>query len=156
MDFTKISDSDMDSVVTKFRNAGAKVRLSNSPAAQLISYEEMALMTDVVGINQLRAALINQGKVVMLVPNDPILGSSPGYAFSIEDSAGRTIKFTQEDIYLVIRHAYKTRKESNAYKNKLATARRLKQYLEDNKSTKEKLKDAQKQLKELGIDDSEI
>lgn len=155
MDFTSITTADMESAVVKFRNAGARVAITNSPVANPLSYEEMALMTDTVSIPQLRKALINQGRKIMTVPNDAVLGDV-SYAFTCTDGAGRRVKFSNQEVYLVIRAALLKRKEDIEYQTKIKEARRLKAFLNDNKSQEEKLKEAKEAFESLGIDESEL
>lgn len=146
MDFKNITDEQMLKAVEKFRDTGASLRLGNSPAANLLTYEMMANSTEFCSVGQLRSSLLNYAKGINVVPNDPVLGTNPTYAFSSKTTAGRQVVYTLEDCYLAIRSAFIKRKDDEEYKKKVLEAKEAEKVLEANKSKKDIIAEAKAKI----------
>lgn len=147
MDFNKITEKDEKAVKAKFKEYGVGVNMSAFTSDSFSNWEDL-INKELFTSKNLRDKMLFIAAKINTMCNDKLLGDT-NIAFTHTTDRDEEVKFTWLDIYTFLRAAYRHRIETEEYRTMKAKAEELRAFIEDNKSVDVKLKNAERELKEL-------
>lgn len=162
MDFNTITEKDEKAALIKFKEHGAGINMGKYAGringADAASYAEL-MDSSLYSERAIKTKMLEIARTINTNCNDEFLGDL-STAFTVKTPLGKRIKFTYLECYTFLRAILRERRESAEYKKKLAKLREAKKFIEENKSTEDKMKEAEELRanleKELGEDVSEL
>jgi len=146
MDFSNISEAEMNEAKAKFLEANASVSL-NSGYGRKASWSDL-MDQEMISPREIAQSMQKYGVDIKLRIEDPIIDKG-NIAFNHTNARGKTQSFTKEDCYLFLRSALLVRQQDAEYIKNSLKASKLRAFIEDNKSKEEKLEEARKELEIL-------
>lgn len=147
-DFSKITPEEEKAAIAKFKEYGKGVVMGKYTAS--LADDNSAKWADLIdptkwSTQALKTKMLDVARQINSTCNDPILGDLT-VAFTLRDHKNKEVKFTYLEMYTFLRGAWNFRKESEDYKKKSKEATELRKFLDENKSTEDKLKEAAAKL----------
>jgi len=139
-DFKNITEDQMNAAKLKFTENNLGVQMNKLASGVEAKWGELT-DPELYSINQLRNKMLEVAVKINTSCDDPILGDT-SVAFTHTTGRGKKVKVTFFDIYLFLRSAFLYQKETAEYKKAQKEARELKKFIDQNKSTEDKLKEA--------------
>ena len=147
LDFTKITDEQMQTAVTKLRDHDLGVDISKYGGQPSLSYSQL-ISSDIVHTGEIVRKMRNLGGVINKNVNDPVL-ENYNLLFTHTTDRDDKVHITHEDAYLFLRSALVHRQNTAEYKEKKVRLAEARATIERLKTPKEKRKEAAKVVLEL-------
>jgi hypothetical protein len=147
-DFNSITIEIEKETVIKFKENGVGVQMGKYTLNTETSKWSDLIDPKLWSIKSIKSKMIEIAKRINTECNDELLGDM-SVAFMFKTALDETVKYTYLEMYTFLRAALRYKITSKEFvKNKREIAY-LEEFIEDNKSTEDKLKDAKAKLKKL-------
>lgn len=148
-DFNSITVDQEKKAVSKFKEHGRGVVMGRyvKGVSEESTWQDL-INPQLFNENNIKQKMLDVARTINTTCNDEFLGNRE-VAFSIKTERDEKIEFTHKEIYMLLRHALRYRRETSEYKRKKARREELELFVEKNKTRKEKLKEAKAELETL-------
>ena len=151
--FNEITLDAEKATVIKFKEYGLGIPMGAYNKGIRLDDEDSAKWADLTddskwSLQTIKNKMIELASKINSTCNDELLGDLT-VAFSKRDNKNKLVKVTFMEMYTFLRAAYRDRKESAEYRTKAAEVKRLNDFIEANKSTEDRLKEATEKLAKL-------
>lgn len=145
--FKDITEAQMNEAKLKFTENNLGVQMNRLANGLQATWGNL-IDSELYSMTAIRNKMLEIAAKINTSCDDPIVGDTT-VAFTHTTERGKKIKVSFMDIYLFLRAAYIHQKETAEYKKAKKAAVELKTFIDLNKSTDDKLKDANAKLESL-------
>lgn len=154
--FNEITEKEEKEALIKFKEHGAGINMGkyagNVNDENALTYTHL-MDPSIVSEHALKRKMIEIGNKINSTVNDSMLGDT-SRAFTVKTPLGKRVKFTWEDCYTFLRAVLRERRNAADYKKKIDKYKEVKAFIDENKTTEEKVAEAAEMkaalAKELG------
>jgi hypothetical protein len=143
-DFNLITTEQEKAAIAKFKEYGEGISMGRYTAN--VTRDNTAKWADLIdntlySVQSIKVKMLEIARHINTSCNDEFMGDT-SVAFTVRDARNKQVKFSYLEMYIFLRGALRFRKETEEYKTKAKALVEAKTFVEANKSTEDKLKEA--------------